>query len=144
MEKIGCDRMDAPSLITLYSPCLLKVSLPCQPPLPWVLWLAHRASLLPATLWSPQCLPLLPGPHSDLPLFCTSIISWSTWIKGTETGLRALTTSNRNVCPYLSAIREHKAPAPVWVQDPRWMSAVQLHLALVEASVKMHQLLGPK
>lgn len=29
--------MDAPSLMTPYSPCTLKVSLPCQPPLPWVL-----------------------------------------------------------------------------------------------------------
>lgn len=69
-QKSVYDVMYASSLITLYSPCMFKVSLPCQPPLPWVLWLAHRACLLPPAFWAPQCLLPLPAPHSDrfLPL----------------------------------------------------------------------------
>lgn len=58
------------------------------------------------------------APQWSLPSSHTSMISWPTWMKGTCMSLQALTTSNRNVCPHLPAIREHKAPASVWAQDP--------------------------
>ena len=52
-------------LLSLW-PVLPQVSLPCQPPLPWVLSLARRSCLLPPTPWAPRC-PLLPVPRSDTP-----------------------------------------------------------------------------
>lgn len=58
------------------------------------------------------------APQWPLPSSHTTIISWPMWMKGTCISLQALNTSNRHVCPHLAAIREHKAPASVWVQDP--------------------------
>lgn len=94
LGSCGYDITDAPCLMTLYFPCMLKESLPCQPPLPWVLWLAHRACQLPPMSWAPRCLLLL-ALHTDcfLPATPASI----TYPHGGEVNIY-LFTSNRNVC----------------------------------------------